>query len=194
MSPHRTCPPVWWAIENDGRPKKKNARSSAGRIAAAAKAVKGDQQLDLGRLVVEELEQYQASTAELAALAHQAGCSLRTLWYAADVYRLAKRLDLSNQDVARLGRTKLAVVAAASQEIATKRELEELCRGQTVTELRAFVSGRAGAVKTVVFTLNKSQRTVLEAALVRFGARRSGRSLQDKEQALMKLVADAASS
>jgi hypothetical protein len=50
------------------------------------------------------------------------------------------------------------------------------------------VSGRAGAVKMVVFTLNKSQRTMLEAALVRFGARRSGRSLLDKEEALMKLV------
>jgi hypothetical protein len=121
--------------------------------------------------------QYQASTADLAALADQAGCSLRTLWYAADVYRLAKRLDLSDQDVARLGRTKLAIVAAASHEIMSKRELEELCLGQTVTEFRAFVSGRAGAVKTVVFTLNKSQRTMLEAALVRFGARRSGRSL-----------------
>jgi hypothetical protein len=153
------------------------APSSAARVAAAAEAVSGNHQLELGRLVVQELEQYHASTAQLATLAGQAGCSLRTLRYAAEVYRLTERLDLSDQDVVRLGWTKLAVVAAASQEIATMRELEELCMGQTVTELRAFVSGRAGAVKTVVFTLNKRQRTMLEAALVRFGARRSGRSL-----------------
>ena len=168
-----------------------NAQSSAARVAATAEAVRSNQQRELGRLIVQELEQFQASTAELATLASQAGCSLRTLRYAAEAYRLAERLHLSDQEVARIGWTKLAIVAAASDDIATKRELEDLCKGQTVTDLRASVSGRAGAVKTVVFTLNKTQRNTLETALIRFGARRSGRSLHGKEAALMKVVAEA---
>jgi hypothetical protein len=151
-----------------------NGRSVAARTGAAAQAAKSKCHLELGRLVVRELEHHQASTADLAVFAEQIGCSLRTLWYAADVYRLAARLDLSEQDVARVGWTKIAIVAAAGEEIATKRELVELCEDRTVTELRAATSGTPGVVKTIVFTLSKSQRTMLEAALLRFGARRSG--------------------
>jgi hypothetical protein len=61
----------------------------------------------------------------------------------------------------------------------------------SLTELQAAMSGTAGGDEDRRLTLNKSQRTKLEAALVRFGARRSGRSLLDKEKALMKLIAEA---
>jgi hypothetical protein len=85
---------------------------------------------------------------------------------------LAKRLDLSGQDVGRIGWTKLAIVATAGE-----RELGELCNGRTVVAFRAVMPGTTGAVKSVESTLNKGQRSMLEAALVKFGARRSGRSL-----------------
>ena len=175
-----------WVIKIERHQPTKD-RTEPARVTAAAEAVKNGNQLELGRLVVQEIEHRQASTADLIGLAKQIGCSLRTLRYAADVYRLAQRVGLSAQEVARIGWTKLAVVA--SEEISTKRQLEALCEGRTVTELRATMSGTAGTVKNIVFTLNKGSRNALEAALIRFGARRSGRSLLDKEEALVKLVA-----
>jgi hypothetical protein len=101
---------------------------------------------------------------------------------------LAKRIGLSAREVSNIGWTKLAVLAATSGGTRSKNELVAFCTGHTVTELRAALAGKAGAVKTVVFTLNKGQRAKLDAALVQFGATRAGRRLLGKEAALMMMV------
>ena len=158
----------------------------------ARKALAAKDRLELGRLIVREIDHRDAGTADLVKLTRRIGCSVRTARYVADVYRLAQKVGLSRREVTEIGWTKLAVVAAATGGKATKSELLAYCAGRTVTEVRAALAGVGGAVKTVVFTLNKGQRADLDAALVRFGARRSGRSIQDKEQALMKIISKVA--
>ena len=160
-------------------------------VRTAKKALANKDHLELGRLIARELDQREATTADLIVLSAGIGCSLRSLWYAVDVYRLAQNVGLSAKEVADIGWTKLAVIAGASGDALTKTDLVAFCADRTVTELRAALAGKGGAVKTVVFTLNKGQRADLEAALVRFGARRHGRSILGKELALMKLVSKA---
>ena len=160
--------------------------------AAAKKALSNKDHLELGRLIARELDQRGATTADLVALSKRIGCSLRSARYATSGYRLVQKLGLSRQEVREIGWTKLAVVAGATRGETTKDELLACCSGCTVTEVRAALAGTAGAVKTVVFTLNKGQRADLDAALVRFGARRSGRSILDKEQALMAILSKVA--
>lgn len=160
--------------------------------AAAKKALANKDHMELGRLIARELDQREATTADLVDLSKRIGCSLRSARYAASGYRLAQKLSLSHEDVEEIGWTKLAIVAADNKGASTKSDLIAFCAGRTVTEVRAALAGTGGAVKTVVFTLNKSQRAVLDAALVRFGARRSGRSILDKEQALMAILSKVA--
>ncbi|MDI1263932.1 MAG: hypothetical protein PS018_11805 [bacterium] len=162
-----------------------------GVIGTAKKALANKDHLELGRLIARELDQREATTADFIVLSKRIGCSLRTSRYAADVYRLAQNVGLSAKEVADIGWTKLAVMTAASGDAPAKADLVAFCAGRTVTELRAALAGKAGAVKTVAFTLNKRQRAELDAALVRFGARRHGRSILGKELALMKLVSKA---
>jgi hypothetical protein len=157
-------------------------------VEIAKKAMAERDQLGLGRLIASEVDQREANMADLAKVAKRIGCSARTVHYAIAVYRLAERLGLTPEEVRKIGWTKLAVVAAAKRGVATKSDLVALCRGRTVAELRAALSGIPGAVKTVVFTLNKGQKANLDAALIRFGATRSGRGLFGREEALMKIL------
>jgi len=159
----------------------------------ARKALAAKDQLELGRLIVREIDSHGAGTADLVKLTRRIGCSLRTIRYAAAAYRLARRVGLSAQNVSDIGWTKLAVMAAAPGGAMTKDELVKYCaKHRSVAQLRAALTGKAGAVRTVVFTLNKRQRADLDVALVRFGARRHGRSILGKELALMKMVSKSA--
>lgn len=157
-------------------------------IENAQRALAAQDHLDFGRLIASEVDLRAANTADLVALAKRIGCSVRSIHYAVGAFRLTQKLGLTHRDVAEIGWTKLAVVAAQKAGMSTKAERLAYCAGRTVTEVRAALAGLGGTVKTVVFTLNKGQRAILDAALVKFGARRSGRSILDKEAALMKLI------
>ena len=161
-------------------------------VGMARKALTEKDHMEFGRLLASEVDQNDPSTADLVVLAKRIGCSVRTVHYAIGVYRLAQRLGLTPREVTQIGWTKLAVVAASNQGITTKTDILALCQGRTVTQLRAALSGIFGAVKTVVFTLNKGQRAQLDEALVRFGANRYGRSIRGKEQALMSILSKVA--
>jgi len=166
--------------------------ASARTVEKARLALGARDQLELGRLLASEVDQHGANTADLAKLAYRTGCSVRTVHYAIGVYRLAQRFSLTPEQVTQLGWTKLAVVATSNSGIATKSDLLALCQDRTVTQIRGVLRGKTGAVKTVVFTLNKGQRAQLDDALVRFGATRYGGSIRDKERALMSILSKVA--
>ena len=158
---------------------------------AARRAIAERDQLRLGKVVAEEIDQRQISTADLASLAADLGCSLRSLRYAASTYRLVTRLRLTDAEVREIGWTKLVLVASGASDTLTKAEVVAMCEGRTVAEVRAASAGVVGSVKVVAFSLNKAQRRELEAALVRYGAVCVGRGLTGKEAALMRMVSKA---
>jgi hypothetical protein len=155
---------------------------------AARRAVAERDQLRLGKMVAEEIDHRQISTAELASLAAELGCSLRSLRYAAATYRLVTRLGLTEAEVREIGWTKLVLVASGASDDVTKADVIAMCEGRTVAEVRAASAGVVGSIKVVAFNLNMSQRRELEAALIRHGAVRVGRGLVGKEAALMKMI------
>ncbi|MEK7994572.1 MAG: hypothetical protein AAB403_12280 [Planctomycetota bacterium] len=157
-------------------------------IEAVRQALADGRQLAAGRVLAGELDSGGATTVDLEKIAEQADTSLRTIRYAVQTYRFATRVGLSESDMERIGWTKLAVVTSGASDDMTKEDVIAMCEGRTVTELRAVVAGIAGSVKVVTFSLNKSQRRELEAALIRHGAVRVGRGLTGKEAALMKIV------
>lgn len=157
-------------------------------IEAVRRALGGDRQFELGRLLVAEADKRGAKTADLRRIAEQAGASLRTIQYAVKVYRFAARVGLSEADVAQIGRTKLALVTSGIGGDHTKDAVMALCEGRSVAGVRAAVAGLTGSITVVPFALNKTQRQQLEAALIRHGAVRKGRGLSGKEAALMKIV------
>jgi hypothetical protein len=160
-------------------------------VQQAKKAIAAQDQLEFGRLIASESDLHGMTTSDLASFAARIGCSLRTARYAEGVYRLAKKVGLSGREVSDIGWTKLAVMAANSNDTRTKAELVAFCAGRTVTELRAALAGKVGTMTISTFTLNKGQRAELEAKLIRFGATRVGQRLLGKEAALMKMVANA---
>lgn len=151
---------------------------------AARRAIEGRDQLRLGEL----LAKLEISTANLSRLATDLGCSLRSLRYAIATYRLAERFGLSEADVRRIGWTKLSLVASLSRDVKSKQDILRLCAGRTAGETRALLAGGSGSERQIVFTLSKSHRRKLEAALIRHGAKRVGRALIGKEAALMAIV------
>jgi len=171
-------------------------------IEAVRQALAGGRQLDAGRLLAAELDNGGATTVDLKQIATQADTSLRTIRYAIQAYRFATRAGLSKTDRARIGWTKLAVVASGASGDMTKADVMAMCEGRTVAEvrvelvrrgrvrrsLRLGMAGVASSIKVVTFSLNKSQRRELEAALIRHGAARVGRRLTGREAALMKIV------
>lgn len=157
-------------------------------IAAVTRAFAEGRQLDVGRLLAPELDDGGATTVDLERIAKEAGVALRTVRYALQAYRLATRIGLSPLEVEQIGWTKFALVTSGAREDMTKADVLAICEGRTVAEVRAAVAGMAGSIKGVTFSLNKTQRRALEAALIRHGAVRMGRGLSGKEAALMKMV------
>ena len=98
-------------------------KSLSDTIEKAKCALAAQDQLELGRLLAIQVDDHGASTADLAKIAKRIGCSPRTLHYAIAVYRLAKRLRLTPDEVEKIGWTKLAVVAASERGIATKGKI-----------------------------------------------------------------------
>src|SRR5262245_41009758 len=105
-------------------------------IAAARQTYEEQQQFMLGKLIAGEINRRGATTADLIALGKQIGCSLRSIRYATKVYRFAYQVGLTELDVARIGWTKLAVVASGVDQDMTKDDVIALCERRTVTELR----------------------------------------------------------
>lgn len=164
------------------------SRISRRVVDAARRAMAARDQLRLGKVLAEEIDSHQTSTADLSSLAADLGCSLRSLRYAAAVYRLVKRLRLSEVDVREIGWTKLALVASLESQVRSREDIVRLCAGRTAPELRALLAGGSGSEQQVTFTLSERQRRALEAALLLHGAKRVGRSLIGKEAALMAIV------
>lgn len=157
-------------------------------VDAARRAMAARDPLRLGKVLAEEIDSHQTSTADLSGLAADLGCSLRSLRYAAATYRLVDRLRLTEADVRKLGWTKLSLVASLKGQVRLKEDVVGLCAGRTAPELRALLAGGSGSEQQVTFTLSKQQRRALDAALVRHGAKRVGRTLVGKEAALMAIV------
>ena len=155
---------------------------------AARRAMAARDQLRLGKVLAEEIDGHQTSTADLTRLAAELGCSLRGLRYAAATYRLVVRLGLTEADVRALGWTKLSLIASRTSQVRSKEDVVDLCTGRTAPELRALLAGGSGSEQQVTFTLSEKHRRELEAALICQGAKRVGRALVGKEAALMALV------
>lgn len=106
----------------------------------------------------------------------------RTEFYRMSVAALVKRLGLSKDEVKTAGMTRLSVISSARPDIG-KKALLDLCRGRTVSEVRAVLGGKPGSVNPTTFNLNKSQRTKLERVLKKFGADETSRV-----DALLKII------
>lgn len=153
-------------------------------VEAARRAIEGRDQLRLGEL----LSKLEISSAELANLAADLDCSPRSLRYAIATHRVVERFGLTEADVRRIGWTNLALVASRETDVGSKEDILRLCAGRTAAETRALLAGGSGSERQIVFTLSKSHRRKLEAALIRHGARRVGRALIGKEAALMAII------
>lgn len=159
-------------------------------VEAVRRAMAERDQLRLGKVLAEDIDRRQTSTADLSRLAAELRCSLRRLRYAAAIYRLAERLDLTETDVRKIGWTKLGLVASRDDQAESREAVLRLCGGRerTTSQLRKLLAGGSGTEQQIAFTLSKKNRRELEAALIRHGAQRVGRVLNGKEAALMALV------
>jgi hypothetical protein len=153
-------------------------------VEAARRAIKDRDQLRLG----EVLAKLEITTATLADLAADLGCSLRHLQYAIANHHFVERFGLSEKDVREIGWSKLSYIASREDIVQSKADILHLCSTHTAAELRAWLSGGSGSEQQMTFTLSKKQRRELEDALIRHGAKRVGRALVDKEAALMTIV------
>jgi hypothetical protein len=117
--------------------------------------------------------------------------SRRTIFYLLKVWGSVSDFDIPRERLARVGWTKLAVIAENCEPDEVEQALD-LADRYTAKELPALLQGDAPKRKarTVLLRLTPQQHARFEAVLLANGARRPkrGRGLSGKEKALMKAL------
>ena len=117
------------------------------------------------------------------------GLGSRKVYYLLDIARAFRGLDVEKDQLIRVGWTKLGMLAKkvnphnvdkllAEAEQLTVRQLADLLRGDQPE----------ADTRTMMLTFAASDYSLLDIALRKHGAQRSGRGLVDKELAILNLV------
>ena len=128
-----------------------------------------------------------ASTRFDAAL-REIGVNLRTAFALIRAVTAAPVAGLTREEAIALGWTKLNLVAVRLGQGEDAYWIEQ-ARTQSAATLSKMVSeNRSGARPANVFLLTSEQKGALDAALFKAGAKRHGRGLRGREEALMAIL------
>jgi len=146
-----------------------------------------DDFLELGRL----LKQLQERDSELFdQVREETRLGRRRAYYLVKIARCVEGLPIPREQLARIGWTKLALIAEELTHT-NWREMLELAEKHTAHGLKAVLAGRRPNERCVVLYLSAKDYQRLANALLRYGATSTGSALSNKEPALMALIAAA---
>ena len=122
-------------------------------------------------------------------LIDKSGLGRRKAYYLIALDKALGNIKISKQRLRKIGWTKMALMAP----VVTKynfAELLEFAENHTAKEIQVKVSGgkHENNAHSVLFYFNEQNYEELQEALIKFGAKRHGRGLVNKDEALMKLV------
>ena len=145
-----------------------------------------DKFLDLGRV----LWQLQDRDPELfQKFVAKTGIGRRKAYYLVEISRTFEPLEVSRARVHDLGWTKVQLIGKhVTQD--NVEELLKLAENSSANELERAMSGKKplGNARCVLMYFSPKQYDELEDALVRHGGMRRGRGVEDKEEAMIKMV------
>jgi len=126
---------------------------------------------------------------EFRRAAKNAGIGLRKAYYLINVIKAFEGYNIPDAILTRVGWTKLTVLQSHVNKH-NVRELLAVAEEFTVKNLEAYLRGEDPNPDkhSVLMYLTRDQYELLADALIAHGARRSGRGLVDKEEALMRLL------
>jgi hypothetical protein len=145
-----------------------------------------DNFLDLGRALRQlqdrDLELFQKFVAKT-------GIGRRKAYYLVEISRTFEPLEVSRARVHDLGWTKVQLIGKhVTQD--NVEELLKLAENSSANELERAMSGKKplGNARCVLMYFSPKQYDELEGALVRHGGVRRGRGVENKEEAMLKMV------
>ena len=145
--------------------------------------------------VLSLLRQLYVSPEDLAA---EFGCSKRRIYMMLSGHDAVKRRKVTKKVAGKLGFTRLSLLEAyLSSSPAKNDSLIEVALSTTTHDLQqALTSRKRGDTheprRILVLSPTERQHAIIEQALLKAGARRQGRDLVEKENALMALLEQAA--
>lgn len=142
--------------------------------------------LDLGRILRKAREEEKELYNSLMRLP---GLDPRTAYYLINIDRVFGPLGLDKTELASIGWTKLSSIANHVTE-ENVHALLGLAKSHTDRQLKAMMTGKKALKKTrvVQLYLSTKQYAMYAAAVVKFGAKKTGKGLADQEPALMKIL------
>jgi hypothetical protein len=145
-----------------------------------------DKFLDLGRV----LRQLQGHDPDLfQKFVAKTGIGGRKAYYLVEISRTFEPLQVSRARLHDLGWTKVQLIGKhVTQD--NVEELLKLAENTSANELERLLSGKKplGNARCVLMYFSPKQYDELEDALVRHGGVRRGRGVEDKEEAMIKMV------
>jgi hypothetical protein len=167
------------------RPSK--ATDEAKRLANAANSAP----IDLARALWNAERQQPGAARELA---RSSGLGLRKAYYLLQIWGRLSGLRLSRSTMARVGWTKLALVANHAEPGAEKDALD-LAEQHTAKELETYLrthKAPPGKTHSLLFRFTPKQHRHLTAVLQQYGAKpvTKGKGLVNKEAALIRALRD----
>lgn len=126
----------------------------------------------------------------LPTVAKLVGMSRRRAFYFGQIYRVFSSLEVDEHRLDRVGWTKLKILANHVTK-ANCEQLLDLAEGCTARELSILMRDDVpvDGTRVVLLYLKPKSYEVFEKAVLSFGAKRVGRGLVHKEQALVKALA-----
>lgn len=157
--------------------------ASVARKRVTSEAVAGTDFVDAGK----RLRMLQDSDPdEFAREATESGVGLRKAYYLVEIDRAFDGLNVPKERMLKIGWTKLQLLAA-HVTAQNYRTLLDQAEAHSVHELQSLLAGKPASEDKhcVLLYLTKSEFEILARVVVSHGGRRNGRSLQDKEKALI---------
>jgi hypothetical protein len=155
-------------------------KSRAGQLHAGRK----DHFLEFAALLYQISEQDE----NLRRTIEQVGLSHRAAMYMIQIHRdLVLPGRFLPERLKKIGWTKLAIICPRLGQ-GKDRYWISLAEKETSQSLRGLVRGKEIRSKAVVFLLSRRDAVRLEKALVQFGAKRRGRALDNRSEALLTMV------
>jgi len=128
------------------------------------------------------------SDAEYTSLVARSGVTLRTAYYWVAIYNSFRGLGVSSARLRKIGWTKLKDIAPCVNKSNVK-QLLALAQGHASKDVERLMSDQTaiGNARTINLRFTPEQYVVVEQALIKFGAIRAGRGLEDKEVAVVAM-------